>query len=58
MPPGELKKLRRGRSPAAISGVVMTAPSGWPLPAGLAIVTMSGTTACCSKAQNQRPSRA
>ena len=38
---------------AAISGVVTTAASGWPLPIGLPIVTMSGTTPCVSKPQKR-----
>ena len=33
--------------------VVITAPSGWPLPTALATATTSGTTPCCSKPQNQ-----
>ena len=41
----------------AISGVVTTAPIGWPLPIGLPSVTMSGTTPPSSKPQNARPTR-
>ena len=42
---------------SAISGVVITAASGWPLPAGLPNVTMSGTTPCVSKPQKWLPTR-
>lgn len=36
---------------SAIFGVVTTAPTGCPFPIGLATVTISGITFCCSKAQ-------
>ena len=46
------KKLPPRRAPRRSRAVVITAPTGWPLPVDFAIVTMSGTTPCCSKAQN------
>ena len=51
------KKCQRAANSAAIAGVVMTAPIGWPLPIGLPRVTMSGTTPSCAKPQNGVPTR-
>ena len=57
MPPKVLKYSIPLSNEAAISGVVTTAASGWPLPIGLPIVTMSGTTPCVSKPQKCVPTR-
>ena len=44
LPPKVLKYENFAANFAAIAGVVMTAPIGWPSPIGLPSVTMSGTT--------------
>ena len=43
LPPNVLKYSIPLANASAIARVVTTAPSGWPLPIGLPIVTMSGT---------------
>ena len=57
LPPKVLKYSMPLLNEAAISGVVTTAANGWPLPIGLPIVTMSGTTSCVSKPQKCVPMR-
>ena len=56
-PPKVLKYSIPLANAAAISGVVTTAASGCPLPIGLPIVTMSGTTPCVSNPQKASPTR-
>ena len=56
-PPTEAKNPPWPASASAIAPVVITAATGWPLPVAFAIVTMSGTTPCCSKPQKCAPSR-
>src|SRR6266567_2505482 len=51
LPPNVLKYSMPLWNEAAIPGVVTTAASGCPLPMGLPIVTMSGTTPCVSNPQ-------
>ena len=53
--PSTRRSTPASRNRAAISRVVMTAPSGYPLPIALATATTSGTTPCCSKPQNHVP---
>ena len=57
MPPNVLKYSMPVSNERAISGVVTTAPIGWPLPIGLPSVTTSGTTPPSSKPQNALPTR-
>ncbi len=57
LPPKVLKYSIPPANERAISGVVTTAPSGCPLPIGLPIVTMSGTTPWSSKPQKCTPTR-
>ena len=54
LPPKVLKYSIPLANAAAISGVVTTAASGCPSPAGLPIVTTSGTSPCVAKPQNVR----
>src|SRR5258706_377303 len=56
-PPNVLKYSIPLAKDAAISGVVITAPIGWPLPIGFPRVTMSGTTPCVSNIQKCEPAR-
>ena len=51
LPPKVEKNSMPLSKEAAISGVVTTAASGWPLPMGLPSTTMSGTTPWVSKPQ-------
>ena len=44
LPPKVEKKAAPRTKASMIAGVVMTTPSGCPLPAGLPMVTMSGVT--------------
>ena len=46
LPPKVEKKMPWSTKVWTISGRVITAPSGWPLPIGLPRQTMSGTTSC------------
>ena len=51
LPPVEAKNAPSRANASAIARVVMTAPTGKPLPVAFAIVITSGTTPCCSKPQ-------
>jgi len=57
LPPNVLKNSMPLSNDEAISRVVTTAPIGWPLPSGLPITTMSGTTPWASNAQKCVPMR-
>ena len=56
-PPKVLKYSMPLSKAPAISGVVTTAPRGWPLPIGFPRVTMSGTASWVSNPQKCEPTR-
>ena len=55
LPPNVLKYSIPLSKASAMARVVTTAPSGWPLPSGLPIVTMSGTASSSWKDHHGRP---
>ena len=57
LPPAEEKNVPSSASDSAMARVVITAPTGKPLPMGLAAVMMSGTTPCSWNAQKCSPQR-